>query len=204
MSLIDHILSILAPYECLGCRTEGVLLCGVCAAGVPAVPDRILPPGSPLYRVRSVAPYTGKAKELVAMLKFSGAQSASRQIAVLMMPFAPPGTLIVPVPTATGRVRRRGYDQARLLARDLSRRTGLPRLDCLVRSGQTHQVGADRELRLEQLRQAFRVRRAGAVSGRNVLLIDDVVTTGASLESAARVLRAAGAAHVEAATFCAA
>jgi ComF family protein len=127
-------------------------------------------------------------------------------MAALMEPLKTPvdDTLVVPVPTATGRVRRRGYDQARLLARDLSRRTGLPRIDCLARSGQTHQVGAGRERRLEQLRQAFRVRRAGAVCGRRILLVDDVVTTGASLESSARALLAAGAGRVEAITFCAA
>ncbi len=223
MSIIDTLMSVLAPYECLGCKTEGGLLCGVCAGGLSAAPERcyrcqtaspagrtcgVCSAASVLGRVRAVSPYAGMAKELVAMLKFSGARTASREMAVLMAPLleamSDPDVLVVPVPTATGRVRRRGYDQARLLARELCRRTGLPRLDCLARSGQTHQVGAGRERRHEQLQRAFHTRRPGAVQGRHILLVDDVVTTGATLEAAALVLHDAGAARIEAITFCAA
>jgi ComF family protein len=155
-----------------------------------------------------VTPYAGRAKELVAMLKFSGAQAVARQMSALMAQLLnavqTSGAVIVPVPTATGRVRRRGYDQARLLARGLARHTGLVALDCLARSGQMHQVGMRRERRLEQLQGAFRVRRPAAVHGRHVILVDDVVTTGATLEAAALALHDTGAGRVEAVTFCAA
>lgn len=221
MSVIDRFLSILAPYECLGCGAEGALLCPVCARLLPAMPERCYrcrspsigaltcadcAGSSPLYRVRAAAPYGGTAKELVSRLKFSGAQAASSAMAECLAPFLKTGrgTIIVPVPTAAGRIRGRGYDQARLLARRLSLRTHRAYMDCLARSGQTHQVGASRSQRLHQLHGAFRVRSTSHIRGRNLLLIDDVVTTGATLEAAARTLQAAGAARIEAAAFCAA
>lgn len=223
MSIIDAILSVLAPYECLACRAEGPLLCGPCAGNLPAAPQRCYGcqapsprgrtcpdcrAGSPLTRAAAVSPYAGHAKELVALLKFSGARGASGIMAELMKGLAvQEGSypeLLVPVPTAAGRVRRRGYDQARLLARELSRQTGLPWRDCLARMGRTRQLGAARSQRIRQLRGAFRVRSPEVVRGRRVLLIDDVMTTGASLETAARALDAAGAGPIAAVTFCAA
>ncbi|HYH36181.1 MAG TPA: phosphoribosyltransferase family protein [Candidatus Saccharimonadales bacterium] len=145
------------------------------------------------------------AKELVGRLKFSGAQAASERMARCMLPLLESGRyLIMPVPTATSRVRSRGYDQAGLLARELSRQARLPYVDGLIRSGHTHQVGASRERRQQQLRDAFRVRAPHKIRGKHILLVDDVVTTGATLEAAGRALQAAGAARVDAAVFCAA
>jgi ComF family protein len=114
---------------------------------------------------------------------------------------AEPDVMVVPVPTATSRVRGRGYDQAKLLARELSRQARLPYLDCLVRSGHTHQVGASRYQRLSQLEGAFRLKDSKKVRGTRILLIDDVMTTGATLETAAGLLKAGGAGQVAAMVF---
>ena len=109
--------------------------------------------------------------------------------------------LLAPIPTATSRRRQRGYDQSVLLARHIARLTRLPYADCLVRLGQAHQVGSTRAQRLMQLQQAFRVRRSLLVKGRHIVLIDDVITTGASIEAAAAVLYEAGARSVWALAF---
>jgi ComF family protein len=145
--------------------------------------------------------YEGLAKDLIWQLKFQGARAAARQMACHMPSPHEPVDYIVPVPTATSRVRRRGYDQAKLLARELAKRDQLVLLDCLSRSGQAHQVGASRRERLRQLQAAFRVRSAPLIKGRRIMLVDDVVTTGATLEAAATVLRAAGAKSVDAMVF---
>jgi ComF family protein len=221
MSFIDQLLSVLAPYECLGCRAEGNLLCKACTHQLTVLQERCyrclkLSAGaftcpacrvaSNLYRVRAGAAYSGVAKKLVWKLKSAGAQAAAQSMAARLLPLA--GTskelLVVPVPTATNRVRGRGYDQAKLLARELSRQARLPYLDCLMRSGHTHQVGALRHQRLSQLDGAFRVKDLQKIRGKHILLVDDVLTTGATLEAAAAVLRAAGAVWIEAAVFCAA
>lgn len=109
--------------------------------------------------------------------------------------------VLVPVPTATSRVRQRGYDQAGLLSQELSRRTGLPSLPLLARCGQDRQVGSGRTERVRHLTGAFRVPAGKDVRGKHVILVDDVLTTGATLEAAAATLHKAGAARVDALVF---
>jgi ComF family protein len=111
------------------------------------------------------------------------------------------GTLIVPIPTAISRIRQRGYDQTVLLARALSRQGHLLRADVLVRVSRSRQVGANRQKRLAQLRNSFIVSGNELVRKADILLIDDVVTTGATLETAATVLKKAGAKSVSAVVF---
>ena len=202
MSIIDDLLSVLAPHSCLDCGIEGSLLCADCASKLPVASD-YGDKYSALATVRAATNYSGVAKALVWQLKSNGAQAAAEIIATQMLKrFEPvPDMLIMPVPTASGRVRHRGYDQAKLLARALARQAELPYLDCLIRVGQTHQVGASREQRLQQLQTAFRVRRHAAIKATRLLLVDDVTTTGATLELAASALKTAGAAQIEAIVF---
>jgi len=201
MSILDRLLAMLAPNTCLGCDAEGSLLCATCLDRLPGVEN--YNGHAALTSIQAVTPYTGTAKALVWQLKSAGAQAAAAIMATQMLRQLKPGRdlVIVPVPTATSRVRQRGYDQAKLLARALARQAGLPYLDCLARVGQTHQVGATREQRLRQLQAAFRVRRPTAVRSAYLLLVDDVSTTGATLELAATILKSAGARRVDAIVF---
>jgi len=109
--------------------------------------------------------------------------------------------LIVPVPTATGRVRERGFDHAALLARQVAKDLGLPVSRPLGRLGQSRQVGAKRPQRQIQMADKIWVKNRGAVAGQQILLIDDVVTTGATLKEASKVLRQVGATRVDALIF---
>jgi ComF family protein len=228
MSTINSLLSLIAPHQCLGCSQEGSLLCSPCLRGLVISTDRCYscqrpaPDGltctgcykrSYVFQVQAAASYTGLAKELVRKLKFSGAQAAVRPMAVCMAQLIlaasrtnsvtrqPLAVVVVPVPTASSRQRRRGYDQANLLARALARHQNLDYLPCLRRLGQAHQVGAGRAQRLAQLAGAFVVVRPERIRGKHVVLVDDVITTGATFEAAARVLRQAGAARVSAIAF---
>jgi ComF family protein len=109
--------------------------------------------------------------------------------------------LIVPVPLHSTRQRERGFNQAAELATLLSHRCGVPVTDALQRIRYTTtQTRLAREERMENLRGAFRVRRADLVQGRHLLLVDDVFTTGSTVDECARVLRQAGAASVRVAT----
>lgn len=199
MGLIDSLLDKLVPHECVGCNQEGSLLCSACARLLRPAP--IHEPGGNLLKLQSATLYDGIAKDLIWKLKSGGAQAAAAVMAHHMANLVAKDQdyLIVPVPTATSRVRQRGYDQAKLLARALARQTRQRYADCLARHGQAHQVGASRQARLSQIEGALRVKRR--VQEARIVLVDDVTTTGATLESAALVLKQAGASHVEALTF---
>jgi ComF family protein len=109
--------------------------------------------------------------------------------------------LIVPVPLHPARQRERGFNQASLLAKLLSAQTSIPCRPLLKRVRYTTtQTALDRSERMENLHNAFRLRKNADVRGLRVLLIDDVLTTGSTLSECARVLKRAGASSVHAAT----
>ncbi len=110
-------------------------------------------------------------------------------------------TIIVHVPAATSRVRARGYDQSKLIAKQLASIFGCSQQTLLSRHGQARQVGAKRDKRFSQVVGAFTPRKVDGIKNAHILLVDDVLTTGASVEEAAKVLKAAGAKTVNAAIF---
>ncbi|MEK7599540.1 MAG: phosphoribosyltransferase family protein [Patescibacteria group bacterium] len=219
MSFIDVIIAQIVPHDCLQCGVEGDLLCFSCHEQLPKAPMLCYKCGAPslggmtcsicllvtdLTEVRVVTNYDGVAKNLLYKLKLAGTQAAASVIARKLhevLGDLDPDSIIVPVPTATSRVRQRGYDQARLIARELSKLTGIPCYSVLARSGQRHQHGLSRRERLTQLTDAYRVTKPYMVQARPIILIDDVMTTGATLEAAAHVMAAAGATHVGAIVF---
>ncbi len=114
-------------------------------------------------------------------------------------PLPPQYDLVLPVPLHLSRLRWRGFNQSLLLARPLARRFGLP-LDpfVLLRTRATRpQVHLDETDRRRNITGAFAVRDRGAVRGRRILLVDDVYTTGATVDECARTLRRAGARHID-------
>ena len=112
-----------------------------------------------------------------------------------------PFDAVVPVPLHPLRKREREFNQAEILGRELARKNDLAFCESLERLRYTvTQTHFDRRRRMQNLRNAFKVRRNAAMQGKDVLLVDDVLTTGSTLDECARVLLAAGARSVRALT----
>lgn len=213
----------LLPAECLLCHEAAgpadALICDLCRrrwrpvsapwcdrCGQPATDD--LPcrlcaewPEA-LERARSAVWLDEGARQAVHALKYSGWWRVTAQLAQAMTGLEPlaRGVILVPVPLARRRLRTRGYNQAERLAAALGERLGVTvAAESLARRRETPtQTSLTPEARAANVAGAF---RGTGVRGRTVVLVDDVLTTGATLGACAVALREAGAARVEAVTF---
>jgi len=222
--LANAFLDLIYPPTCGGCRRAGARFCQRCLAQVQWLdggptcsrcgrpdPDGELCPQcrrSPpeLDALRSAAFFTGPLREAVHAFKYTGRTDLAEPLAGLMATFwqrAPlPADVVVPVPLHPARERERGFNQAASLARAFAAQVGLPlAAGGLVRVRDTPpQVGLNAQERQANVRGAF---RAGPepLPGRRLLIIDDVCTTGATLEACAAALLAAGCDAVYALTL---
>ena len=203
------------PANCVGCGAEGPPICARC---VPALDARLTSPGGtaiglpgdvpePLLQLEWCAPFHGVVRDALHAIKYQGeqrlAEPLGRAVARRWAAVGVGADMVMHVPVHRDRERQRGYDQAGLIGRHAAEHLRLPFVPVLTRARATiAQFDLDRRDRARNVRDAFVVDpRAGAiVRGRWVLLIDDVVTTGATLGACATALETAGALGVSAIT----
>jgi len=203
MGLLQVASSLLAPPLCAACgrscRAEAVI-CTRCSRALAAAAPILSGGPQGIDRAWSSAPHDGVARSLVGALKFRRLLPVAELMADRVHWLAPGhllGGTVVPVPAAPPRLRSRGFDPTGELAAALAARLGTELSPCLARRGVGHQVG---RRRAERIRRPPRI-EAIAEAPRSVLLVDDVLTTGATLTSCAMALRGAGAKRVVALTF---
>ena len=181
-----------------GCMTCGTPLqatdaenCAVCLAKPPRI-----------KRTRAAVVYDDLTRSLALRLKYGRKVAIAKTMARYMAPLLgtqPDGALLVPVPLHRGRLWQRGFNQAAIVARELSRHTGIQSDATLLK--RVRRTPPLKGMSLQQRRRAvagaFRVGDRLAVNGRTVILVDDVLTTGSTANACARELRRAGAARVE-------
>jgi ComF family protein len=202
--LLEKLISLVAPHCCLNCSKEGTLLCDPCSVQYLQV-TRPVRRSQVLRQVLVYSEYSGLSKELVQRLKFGRTPAAAEHIAQALANLVPQSDcVLVPIRTSLSRARQRGYDQSVLITGCLAKQCGLPVADILVHATNTRQLGAKRQERLRQLRGVYRVSRPESVRGCHLTLVDDVMTTGATLDTAATALLQAGAKSVSGLVFAAA
>ncbi len=206
--LTDSALRLLFPPRCVLCGREGDLMCESCRRSFPPRLDPDAIPRLPGIRAaRAVWPYEGNVREIVRRYKYNGLRSLApvlaSEMAYVSREWDPAIGLIVHVPAHPARLRERGYDQSELLARELSRMMGIRAVPALERVRETavQARAMNSAERSENVRGAFHVPDPEQIRRATVLLIDDVLTTGATLKEAARALRRAGARNVYALTL---
>ncbi len=212
-------LDFLFPQKCVGCGEEGTLLCYSCQQTLPLIkppicpkcgkpqPGGLLCPGcngwqSSIDGIRSPFIFEGLARKVIHQFKYKNLKILAGPLAILISNYLNlnpmEGEVLVPVPLHPKRLRERGYNQSELLARCLSKTVHLPVInDCLIRQkyllpqAQTHSV----QERRRNVKQAFAC-TGKAIFHKQVLLIDDVSTSGATLDACAVALKSAGAISV--------
>ncbi len=222
MRVFEYFFRVVAPHDCLICGDEGRLVCYDCiSSSLTLLAERC-------YRCNRLSPacktcavcrhhsglrnvwvrtvYTEPARKLIHALKFTHAKDAAAVIAAelyAIMPALAPGTIITHVPAATSHVRMRGFDQSALIARELARLMDRRHINTLARVGQQRQVGASRFTRQQQMAGAFRPIATSVINKSDILVVDDVLTTGSTIEAAGLSLKTAGARTVTAVVFAA-
>lgn len=218
-TLFSSLLDLIFPLRCVSCRTLGARICDPCMGSIHWIDADHCPrcgtpqPGSQNHNcvdperilfIRSAAVFSGAMRKALHALKYRSDRPLADQLVGLahrhwILPSWDFDALL-PVPLGRRREQARGYNQSRLLAEALSRLTGIP-VDAhvLTRARETpSQVGLSFQDRKQNMAGAF---RASGLHGRNLLLVDDVCTTGATLQSCAETLRQAGSISVGAVTL---
>lgn len=212
-------LNSLFPQWCLGCGREGSFICPSCRNSLSRIapplcprcgrpqPSGILCPtcvswSAKIDGIRSPFRFDGIMRQAIHQLKYRNLRALAVTLSQLLKDYLVanpiPAEALVPVPLHPKRLRERGYNQSSLLARELGKLTGLAVVDdCLIRqrTAPPQARSASVEERRRNVAEAF-ISRDHQLRGRQVLLIDDVATSGATLDACAAALKASGAASV--------
>lgn len=206
--MINKVLQIVAPHHCYGCAKIGTVLCPDCKYDIVDESLRAcvvcnLPAGDGICegcrtaydKAWCVGDRSGSLMAVIDGLKFRHVKDAAGTLAELLdatLPVLPPNAVFVPIPSLPSHIRQRGYDHTLLIARTLAKRRRSTYEQLLSRTAHDVQRGKSKKDRFRQAACAYECRKT-LQEGVPYVLIDDVVTTNATLRYAAEALRRAGA-----------
>lgn len=202
MKCIDWILDLLFPRRCAFCRRltqQGALVCPQCRAKLPVTGAAARQDFPHLEACYSPLYYVEPVRGSLLRYKFGGLSMYAEVYGEFLAKCIDENGIscdsITWVPLSRRRLRKRGYDQAQLLAKELSARTGLPCQALLekVRNNRVQSTVGSAAQRKQNVKGAYSVRKGLTLVHRRILLVDDIVTTGATLSECAAVLKQAGA-----------
>jgi ComF family protein len=149
--------------------------------------------------VRSFGLYEGILKKAINLLKYHGIKRLSRPLSEILLEIKMPQVeIVIPVPLHERRLRQREFNQSALLAKYVAKSLGTTLiLDCLIKIRDTMpQVGLSAKDRKKNIKKAFEVKDEEIIKGKDIMLIDDVFTTGATVQECSKVLKKAGAGDI--------
>ena len=220
----NYLLDLIFPPLCLGCQLEGSLLCGVCSKKLPVFNTIVCPqchkklPGTePLLWKCSIHGAKSKlkfvaystlydnqlAKKIIGTFKYKLVSQLAEIVSGPMVQnlnqFNFLNFTLVPVPLHKTKFRERGFNQASLLALEIARQTGMALAEVLIKNKKTKSHTAlNFKERQNNVLGTFECKNPELIKNKNVLLVDDISTTGATLEECAKVLKQNGARYISA------
>ena len=215
--MTGSVLDLVFPLECLGCHKEGDVICTSCLSTAARLNQpycrRCAQPGQAnpcsscqetlldVDAIRAPFLFDGAIREAVHELKYRNLRAAAPRLGGLLGDFLDssrvPGSVLVPVPLHSRNLRHRGYNQSELLARQMSKSTGIPMDNSMlvrIRDTRPQVETAGREERRRNVEGSFEAK--GHAKGVGIILVDDVATTGSTISACASALKSAGAASV--------
>lgn len=198
--LFSNILDLLFPIHCTGCNTEGAWLCDKCEKEIPEHPGMKPPKKSYLDAVIIKTYYAHKPiQKLIRLLKFSYIKNIATTLGKILKTKTKniQPDIITFVPLHRIRKNERGFNQAEEIAKHLSKKLDVPIQKTIKRTRNTRpQTETAKSIRKANLHKAFTLERETVIKNKNVLIVDDVYTTGATLSECAKVLKQHGAKKV--------
>ena len=214
-----NLIAYFAPNDCIDCGKQPKIICDVCLSNYVQMSPisctlcnkvtnnkslcNTCSRKTGLKNVWSATTYNENAKLAVHELKFAPNRAMGPLLAECLDIVVPhwPSVIVMHVPTAPKRVRQRGFDHAKVMARRFAKQRNLGYYSALIRTSNQRQVGASRKERKLQLKDTFIVIDPRTIKNKHVLVVDDVMTTAATLSEIAKTLKKAGAKSVSAAVF---
>ena len=209
---LPNLLDLIAPHSCRGCGKVGHALCNRCKNNIIKNRQNLCP------ICRKPNP-TGKCQtcqnsqqfyivdyrntligELIHDYKYNSVRALARPLAEILheiLPELPPNTTIIPLPTINRHIRERGFDHTALIAKHLAKIRHIHHSPILVRANNSVQVGSSKSVRLSQAKSAYEINPKQTIDPASTyLLLDDIWTTGASMQAAVKKLQQAGASKI--------
>lgn len=202
--MIEKLVNFISPPECLSCGSEGRYLCGICESGIAKRSDSCLicnklsaggKTCKGCYAKTNISGasvsyiYDGIVQQLIHTMKYDNSRGIARFFGTKLSPFKKCVVTFVPADGSTR--RRRGFDQSEILAKSYAKANGLEFRSTLIRQKHIRQVGAGRAERIINIKESFMSK--GNFYGEEIIIVDDVITTGSTIVECARVLKNGGA-----------
>ncbi|MFA7662335.1 MAG: ComF family protein [Patescibacteria group bacterium] len=203
----QFLLDLLFPIDCLGCGQKDTWLCENCFQKIKILDNNLIPKNNDtlfLDKIISACHYKNSLLEkIIPTFKYKFATELARPLGQILIQTLskfeiPSETILIPVPLHQKRFNERGFNQAELLAKELSLHFDLLlQTKIISRTKNTeHQARLNRTERLQNLDQCFRCLNPDLVKNKNIILIDDVLTTGSTLNNIAEILKKSGAKEI--------
>lgn len=220
MKIIDKFIGYIAPHYCVCCSAEGTVLCGSCYQSEvlrqvsacfvcrKATFDfdvcNSCTKKTPIKRMYIATYLDSNVQKLIYMFKFGRTYAVAQRIAEILDDTClhlPENTVITYVPSSPKRIRARGYDHTRLIAKNFAKLRKLKYQSLLVKTNSSRQVGADKKTRFVQANRSYKFSGRTITKTNKIVLIDDIATTGATLGACTSLLKKAGFKDVDCLVF---